>query len=300
VYKLIILSVIMLSFAGCASSLKDPNADTRKTVFVLGTLHGGMFSNPDYSMLDFQKAIITYNPTHILTEVRSGHPGAVAGSIDGGIEQSLVYAIADRLGAEVIAVDWFDDEFIQEYLTETPMNNQAYEEEVRILSEEISHYISVADMVFWNGHKINGLLRRQDEIYEKYGLMATLKRNKRLCENIHNALEKIKSGRILIIFGAAHKYYFDDFLKENANLKLISDMADWYDPEMADRITFDEDINTAAINTLKESKELLKTRLESNFYQPETEKRLEGKYLAIDRAIENFLKLSEENVLSLE
>ena len=290
----------MLSFAGCASSLKDPNADTRKTVFVLGTLHGGMFSNPDYSMLDFQKAIITYNPTHILTEVRSGHPGAVAGSIDGGIEQSLVYAIADRLGAEVIAVDWFDDEFIQEYLTETPMNNQAYEEEVRILSEEISHYISVADMVFWNGHKINGLLRRQDEIYEKYGLMATLKRNKRLCENIHNALEKIKSGRILIIFGAAHKYYFDDFLKENANLKLISDMADWYDPEMADRITFDEDINTAAINTLKESKELLKTRLESNFYQPETEKRLEGKYLAIDRAIENFLKLSEENVLSLE
>ena len=99
----------------------------------------------------------------------------------------------------------------------------------------------------------------------------------------------------MIIFGAAHKYYFDDYLKESSEFELIANMADWYDFEIANQIIFEEEINTAAINTLKESREVLNTRLKSNFYSPEYEKALNGKSKAIDRAIENFIKLEMEN-----
>ena len=99
----------------------------------------------------------------------------------------------------------------------------------------------------------------------------------------------------MIIFGAAHKYYIDDYLKGRVGLEVLTNMADWFNPETADEIAFDENINAAAINNLKASKELLKTRLESNFYSPDYGKRMEGKYRAIDRAIENFQKLSQKN-----
>ena len=267
------------------------NDDVRKKVFVLGSLHGYMFRNPDYSMLDFQKAIISYKPTHILTEVRSEYPGPVEGSIDGGFEQSLVYAIADKLGVKVIAVDWFDDELLKEDIAESSTNNQAYEEEMRDIDEEIIKHATTADMLFWNSPEMGELMRNKYQIEEKHGFMSMLKRNKKICENIKNALEEITSGRILIIFGAAHKYYFDDYLNGNDELELLTDMSDWFDSEIADEIIFDEDINVTTINNLKESKELLRTRLESGFYPPEIEKRLEGKYQAFDRVIDNFQKL---------
>ena len=291
--ELLILSVFFIVFAGCAPSLK--NDDANKTVFVLGSLHDGMFINPNYSMLDFQRAIITYRPTHILTEVRSEHPGPAEGAIDGGVEQALVYAVADKIGAKVIAVDWFDDALLEEYFAESIISNQAYDEEVRAIDEEISKHAATVNMLFLNGPEMTELIRKKYEIDEKYGFVSMLKRNQKICENIQNALDEIKSGRIMIIFGAAHKYYIDDYLKGMAGLEVLTNMADWFNPETADEIAFDEDINAAAINNLKASKELLKTRLESNFYSPDYRKRLKGKYRVIDRAIENFQKLSQKN-----
>lgn len=274
--------------------LKTTNTDARMTVFILGSLHDFMFENPNYSMLDFQRAIISYKPTHILTEVRSEYPGPVEGSIDGGIEQSLVYAIADKLGAKVIAVDWFDDDLIKEALTESCANKQAYEEEVRVVHEEILKHTAVADMFFWNGPEMEGLIRKQYQITEKYGFVSFLKRNKKICENIQNALDEIKSGRIMIIFGASNKYYFDDYLKGNKEIVLLTDMGDWFDPEVAGLVSFDADINTAAVNNLRKSKELLKTRLESGFYPPEYGKVLKRKYQTVEQAIESFLKLGRK------
>ena len=103
----------------CLSKIVDDDA-AGMTVFTLGTLHEAMLSNPNYSMLDFQKAIISYKPTYILTEVRSEYPGPIEGAIDGGIKQSLVYAIADKLGVKLIAVDWFDDALFEENSREAP------------------------------------------------------------------------------------------------------------------------------------------------------------------------------------
>jgi hypothetical protein len=62
---LLILSGFLVVFAGCASFFKGSNKDTN-TVFVLASLHNGMFANPNCSMLDFQRAIITYRPTGLI------------------------------------------------------------------------------------------------------------------------------------------------------------------------------------------------------------------------------------------
>ena len=293
---LMILSSFTVVFTESISSSETSSDGKSKTVFVLGTLHGGMFENPNYSMLDFQKAIMTFSPTHILTEVRSDHTGPVEGAIDGGIEQSLVYAIADKTGAKIIAVDWFDDDLLQEYFAEAAAakENQAFVKEVSVVNEEVLKLAATAGMLAWNGTKMRELIRKNDQIAEKHGFLSSLKRNQKICENIKKALEEIESGRVLIVFGASHKYYFDDYLKGNQELEVISDMADWFDPEKAEQVIFDEDINTVAVNYLKESRELLKTRLESGFYNPEFAKALEGKYRRIDQAIVNFLKLSQK------
>lgn len=44
----------------------------------------------------------------IFTEVRPQFPGPIEGSIDGGIEQSIVYAYGKLHNIEVVPIDWFD------------------------------------------------------------------------------------------------------------------------------------------------------------------------------------------------
>ncbi len=104
---IVLLTLGLISCSNLSSEEKKEN-----TIFVLGPLHGYMLKNPQYTLKEFIRAIDQFHPDLILTEVRPEFPGAFEGTIDGGIEQGLVYAWGDLRDIPVVAVDWFNDDFV--------------------------------------------------------------------------------------------------------------------------------------------------------------------------------------------
>jgi hypothetical protein len=177
----------------------------KNSFFVLGSLHGYMLKNPQYSLREFIGAIVAFKPDLILTEVRAEHSGAAEGSIDGGIEQSIVYAFGDETNTPVIPVDWFEEPSLE-------ISHPELEQEARALVGEYQKQILEGSFPELQGMKTQDLVRSIYRISEKHGEIGARQRNEKICENIKVALSDIYGKRILIIFGLDHKHFLEDWL----------------------------------------------------------------------------------------
>ena len=105
-------------------------------ISTLGTLHDVRLSNPNYGIKDLMSAIEQFQPNVIISEVRPQFPSVEDATLDGGIEQALVYAYAEVQNIKVLPVDWFDDELIKEMIRE----EQSVSEDVMGSLEKLSQF----------------------------------------------------------------------------------------------------------------------------------------------------------------
>src|SRR5437868_7058908 len=135
------LALALIFLNSCANAPKREDKMQTKEIFVLGSLHGYMLKSSGFSLHDFVAAIDSFKPQLVLTEVRAGHPGPLDGSIDGGIEQSIVYAYGQSTNVPVVAVDWFDDGFLAEMAGENAQTNPEYEKQATPPSKKYTELI---------------------------------------------------------------------------------------------------------------------------------------------------------------
>ncbi len=252
----------MIKFFSILILCISTSAHSSKLVTNFGTLHGFMLDKKEYNLKHFVNAIKTYNPDLILTETRKNLPGPIFGSIDGGIEQAIVYAVADEIGAEVKAVDWWDNKFILSALEESKkMENDPdfLKEFMPVLTERMAK-VETQNLVELNNAD-QALVRQHYAINHKYGYFSLDTRNKHICKNVLIEITKTKKLKVMTIFGLDHKYYLDDCLSQ-VQEKVIHPK-DWYKSDLK---TISEITKEKIIRNMTESKALLVKRIDSHYY----------------------------------
>ncbi len=272
--------MFLILVGGC---ITRENKQNYSKIFNMGSLHGYMLTHPQYSLNIFVDAIYQYKPDIILTEVRPEYPGPIDGSIDGGIEQSIIYGIGELENIKIVPIDWFDDEYI------SLMNA---EEEKKVTDQRVKEYIEPHFKEYFkklqeesfeilNSEENNKLVRHEYALYEKFGYKASKIRNINICKNLIKALDDNQGKKILTIFGLDHKYYLDDCVKDQ--FIEVLELKSWYDKNRINPIK--KEIIELSIKNLNHAKAILKQRIESNFYSGDYGQKIAKKIESFDKWI---------------
>lgn len=264
--KLIFYFLIVPCIWGCASHFTKNKEKDLPSVYVLGSIHGNMLDQPNNNLNDFVKALYVFKPTLILSEVRPEFPGAVEGSVDGGPEQSIVYAFAKETGSLVVPVDWFDDQYNLLSEKENSQITKEIKKEIDPLFEEFRNVVRNGTFKESQSRKTQELIRARYDILAKNGLTTLRNRDQKICKNIQNQAHLFSSHRVLVVFGLAHKYYLEDCLKEVGIPPL--DIQDWFQEI---ELTVPSTLKKEAIQNFKEAKMLLRQRLKKKYYKTDIE-----------------------------
>lgn len=270
-----IASLIIFLLIGCASSSSQMEHIHGNSVFVLGSLHGYMLKHPQFTLHEFIAAMDIFRPQIILTEVRANHSGPEEGSIDGGIEQSIVYAFGKEAKLPVVPVDWFDDTLLDAMSKEDAQNNPQFEQLVKPLSAEYERSFRHDSFFDLQGQKTQALVRSIYDLSEKYGRTLNRKRNENICENIRTALHDIRGKRILVVFGLDHKYFLEDCLKHQGND--IINATDFLVADTLKGFKVSSSLNKTSLANISAAEILLQTRLTVGVYQGAMKQKLTNK-----------------------
>jgi hypothetical protein len=244
--------------------------------FVLGSLHGYMLQHPRYTLPVFLDAMHKCQPDLILTEARREHPDAANASIDGGIEQSLVYAFGETLGVPVHAVDWFDEALIQSLESEEKSQGSAeLEAQLEHLFSAYMQMAKTASFVDLHSPQTQNMVRKIYSLQEQLGMVSSRRRNERICGNIVECLTGIPTRRAIIVFGLDHKYFIEDYLIANGYKTLTAEFL--FDEGCNLDLQHRNSIKQKALSNLVDSESLLRLRMDSDYYDPLRRDRLVGK-----------------------
>jgi hypothetical protein len=261
---------------GC--SALDVAGKRLNEVLVLGSLHGYMLEHPYYTLPVFVAAIERFRPDVILTEVRVDHPGPVDGSIDGGVEQALVYAVGDLRGYRVVPADWFDDAFIGAMADQDREVRPDLELATAFARAKYQEVIDRGSFAALQGESTQALVRNLYALEEKYGEGTSSKRNERICQNVIGQLAKLHGKRVLVVFGLDHKYFLEDCVRQHGDQAAAV-------PDVSETSSLPEDVRDRAASYVRESKAVLQARLASGYYAKIYAERLKDKASDFDRWI---------------
>lgn len=182
---------------------------------------------------------------------------------------ATIYGIENQMN--VYPIDWWEDnmkhirgERAEYYKTdEYKQKNELYEQKVagsEIIQAFNSKYGGMdtiwqdnnCDYKFINGSDYNDFIR------ERYSLnmgvfgdglvnMFWEKRNAKMMDLINNTIKENRGGRIIILTGAEHKYYFDDALSQRDDIELVNteDISPLREIEFGKGITYYLELNIA-------------------------------------------------------
>lgn len=263
---------------GCATEQKThPNTK----VFNMGSLHDYMLEHPKYNLSVFLDAMKQFQPDVILSEVRQSHPGVINGSIDGGIEQSLIYAFAETFDIPVIPIDWFDDEHLK-MLNEESKRESLDSRVKQEIQPDFEKYVSLFKQESFetlNGPTTDTLVERIYTSRKRLGYEAAEIRNREICKNLKTAVSKYSGKKILTVFGLDHRYYLQKCSTESG--AEIVKTTDFYKTNSLTEIN--TKIITKALFNIQTSKQELSRRLQSNDYGHEYSARLKNKLNTFDK-----------------
>lgn len=278
----VLTSILFLS----CTSLITKNTPS---VYVLGSIHGGMLDEPKYSLQDFISILYLYKPTLILAEVRPEYTDAIDGVIHGAAEQSIVYAYAKDSGVKVVPVDWHNDENNLED-AEDYKKAKAFKKEIQPLFDQFVKKIrSLAES---QSLETQNIVRKRYDVMASHGLTALRKRDSHICENIKKQKDKLGKERVLIVFGLAHKYYLEDCVREMGVEPLT--FTSWYNAENAPKLVATTPLIEYAVQTFRAAKELSGARLKAGYYKTDV-KNLNDVLKELDKWIEKTSRL--ENII---
>ncbi len=213
-------------------------AQHKTQVLVIGTIHAGHESNPNYSNQDLVNILGTYNPDVICVEIppsyfkkRSYLKEMMLATIYGNDHHKSVYPIDWWSGnprAERAEYVKTEDYQIKKRAYDSLVNasvimrnfTEKYGETEQILSENKVGY------EFINGKAYNDYIRESYAISLRvYGdgcmNLYSEQRNKEMMALIDRAIQENSGKRIIVLTGAEHKYYFDDAFAKREDVNLI-------------------------------------------------------------------------------
>lgn len=266
---------------GCASHRAGTVQKNPNTVFVLGSLHSLMLTHRSLSLPVFTKAMELYHPDLILTEVRDGHDGAAEGAIDGGIEQSIVYAYAKTNGVEVAPIDWVDEKWLADFLEYSKKPHPILDAHLKPYEEKYAQMIKDGTFRELHSDHLENLIREMYEVGARYGDIASKFRNEKICENLKRRLINEKGRRILVIFGLEHRFSLNDCIRESGAFILSTE--NWLGGSNLDISSISPEIRNLSILNIEAAKKLLQERLDNGFYAEPNKSRMKQKIDAFTR-----------------
>lgn len=207
-------------------------------LLVVGTIHQNHENNPNYSYQDVLNILNTYNADVICVEIPDFYFRRQAYLK----EMMLASIYGFEHNKKVYPVDWFQlsgdarTERAEYMKTDSYILNESKEKERRENSEIIKDFeekhrdddyiIKNNSYSFFNGKEYN------DYIRENYNIMISVygdspmnlyseKRNAQMVSFIDEVIRENKNKKIIVLAGAEHKYYFDDFFSKQEDVKLI-------------------------------------------------------------------------------
>jgi hypothetical protein len=281
------LLIFAFLFAGCATKSLRDQLKNANDVTVLATPHSGMLANPNYTVRDFAAAIQIFHPTVILTEVRPSHSGPIEGSLDSGIEQSLVYAMAKEVGATVIPVDWYSEASHGGADPWAPLTEEQRERALA-LRAAYSSRMNTASLLQLNGQSFQEKVRAYNEYVEVHGLTAGRERLDQICLNLRGQLSRQSKARVMVIFGSEQKDYLDHCVDSIPGQRLKA-VSTWYQPSKAGQFKLSSAVKDRAVDSILGAQALLDQRLRANYYTGDMKARGVSKLVSLKgwmRAIE--------------
>lgn len=210
-------------------------------VLVVGTIHNGHASNPNYSFENVVEIIDAFDPDAICVEIRPQDFRKVQYLRE--MMLATIYGIENDI--TVYPIDWWEDgknirKERAEYskTDEYKQKNEVFEQKLadsEIIQAFNSKYGELdslwrdnnCDYEFINGRDYNDFIRERYLLsVEVFGdglvNLFSEKRNAIMMDLINEAIEQNKGGRIIILTGAEHKYYFDDALSVREDIELVN------------------------------------------------------------------------------
>lgn len=284
--RLFLLTLSLSAVVGCTTS-EIKKDEKENQAFVLGSIHASLLNKPNYSLRDFMSAIDQFKPDLILTEVRTDRPGAMDGIIDGGIEQSLVYAYGNLANVPIIPIDGVD--------LKTPIpqlsakQNAALKKRVAPLADQYRKRLATEDFLGMHSKETQNLIRKMYETYEKSGSTGSRIHNAKICENMKSSLALAQGKRVLVIFGIEHKYALEDCLRSQ-KAELV-DAEDFFSKKTASSFAATDELKSGALTTIRASKLYLEQNLATGRIRGANRKAQEAKLESYPRWIEAISKL---------
>ena len=259
--RLLLISSIVLS-----GSISAETKNMLNQVSTVGTLHDLHLENSKYGLKELISSIEQFKPDVILTEVRPEYPSVAEASIDGGIEQSIIFAYGSINSIPIIPTDWFTDDYFQLMQTE---GEKVDPKEMKTLDPLFDKYrasFTTASFLELNSEENKKLVREIYAIQEKLGMKASKMRNDKICKNIKEAISKYSNKRILVVYGMDHKYYIDDYISSLKTNNQLMSVSLWFDINKVKSFQISKEFRSQIILNLNASKSLLTKRIETNYY----------------------------------
>ena len=261
--------------SACVSSNHKGDKGGGNEVFVLGSLHTAMLSHPDYTLREFVAAIDGFRPDLILTEARMDHPGPIEGSVDGGVEQSLVYAYGTLTNVPVTAVDWFENDLLDKVRAESAKEPAALKKKVAPLNRQYDRVFRTASFFDLQSSKTQNLVRKIYTTYEQGGSTLSLKRHQKICENITAQLGLLHDKKVVIVFGLDHKYYIEDCVRKLGAKVATADS--FLDPQKIKTFVFPEPLKEQTVTNISTAGKYLQQELARGKYKGAMKAQLQSK-----------------------
>lgn len=238
---------LLLSLAACSPPSRDIPPVGATVVTVVGTLHGQHRRSERYSLEVLRRAIVRYDPDLIMVELPPDRFAIASANFEqyGEVRESraddfpeltdVVFPLRKDLGFTMIPVAaWTQDMADQRRATEKRLEQDplraedwsAYQAAIRILGKTVSGRSD--DPAFIHSDAYDAAVKTRQETYERLfgddlgpgGWRAV---NAAHLARINGALDTVagQEKRVLILFGAWHKYKIIEALEARPDVFLV-------------------------------------------------------------------------------
>ncbi|WP_339821930.1 hypothetical protein [uncultured Parasphingorhabdus sp.] len=226
------LSVLLLGLTGCGPQPLASPPEGAAIITVVGALHGQHRSSEDYSLDVLRQAIVKFDPDIVMVELPPDRFGIASANFDqfGEVRESradnfpeltdVVFPLRKDLGFEMIPVAAWTAEIaaersaVEKRLAADPGRAEDWSEYQAAIQQYGKALAGRSDdPAFIHSGAYDAAVKARQKTYERLfgddlGSGGWRAINAAHLANINNALDRVKGQekRVLILFGAAHKY----------------------------------------------------------------------------------------------
>ena len=241
------LSALLLGLSGCSSPSVDNPPEGANIATVIGAIHGQHRSSEDYSLGILRDAIVKFDPDIVMVELPSDRYAIASANYDkyGEVRESraddfpeltgVVFPLRKQLGFEMIPVAAWSREIADDRLAveERLKTDPARADDWSDYQAAVQDYRKILsgrsdDPDFIHSKAYDAAVKARQETYERLfgtdlGAGGWRAINVAHLARINSALDKLKGQekRILILFGAGHKYKIMEGLEARKDVFLI-------------------------------------------------------------------------------